>query len=101
MIEIALMNGISRQQYRQRLSDGWDKKRAATQEVRKRADKYTGDYAVYRKGEPVVMGTRKECAEFLGVSEEYIHWMTTATGIKRRNERKNPEMAMAAVKLDD
>lgn len=96
MVETAIENGIRRDTYHSRIRNGWDEKTAATKPV-----KYVGDYAVYKKGELVVIGTREECAEFLGVSEEYIHWMTTPTGIKRRSNRKNPEMAMAAVKLED
>lgn len=98
MRELAIKNGISSTIYHQRLRAGWPMNKAATKPVRK---KYTGDYAIYRKGELVVMGSRKECAEFLGVQEGYIHWLTTPTGIERRSKRDNPEMAMAAVKLDD
>lgn len=98
MRDVAIENGISSRVYHQRLKAGWTREKAATQPVNK---KYTGDYAVYRKGELVVMGSRKECAEFLGVSESYIHWMTTPTGIKRRSNREDPEKAMAAVKLDE
>lgn len=98
MLELAIENGISPRIYRQRVKAGWPTSKAATQPVRKR---YTGDYAIYRKGELVVMGSRKECAEFLGVQEGYIHWLTTPTVIKRRSNSENPEMVMAAVKLDD
>lgn len=95
MLDLAIKNGISKATYKARLKFGWDEKKAATRPV-----KYEGDYAVYKKGELVVIGSRKECAEFLGVSEHYIYWMTTPTGIARRNKRKNPEMAMAAIRLD-
>lgn len=98
MIDVAIENGISARLYRQRLGNGWTKERAATKPVYKR---YTGDYAIYKKGELVVMGSRKECAEFLGVSEKYIQWMTTRSVIERRNKRENPEMATAAIRLDD
>ncbi|MHA6258326.1 hypothetical protein ACXYMX_00305 [Sporosarcina sp. CAU 1771] len=98
MVDTAIKNGINRRTYNSRVQRGWDKRLAATKPA---ATEYQGDYAIYKKGELVLMGSKKECAEYLGVTEQYIHWMTTPTGIKRRDERKKPEMAMAAVKLDD
>lgn len=102
MKHLAKANGINSSLYHKRINQlGWTPERAATTPIRSHAKKYKGEYAVYRKGELAVMGSRKECAEHLGVSENYIHWMTTPTGIKRRSNRANPELAMAAVKLDD
>lgn len=98
MRDLTIKNGISSRIYHQRIRAGWMEVKAATQPINKR---YTGDYAVYRKGELVLMGSRKECADFLGVREDYIRWMTTPNGIKRRSKRRNPEKAMAAVKLDE
>lgn len=97
MIELAIENGISGATYNDRIGRlGWSKEKAAT-----RPFKHKGDYAVYRKDELLVMGSRKECAEYLGVQEEYIHWMTTPSAIARRERRKAPEMAMTAIMLDD
>lgn len=96
MLKIATKNGISKKLYRSRISQGWCESRAATTPVRN----YRGEYAVYRNDEIVAMGTAKECAEELGVSADYIRWMTTPTGKKRLANRKNPNRATAAVKLD-
>lgn len=97
MIELALQNGISRKLYRSRIKGGWDEKKAATKPLQC----YKGEYAVYKGGEIIAMGTREECAKELGVSAHYIHWMTTPTGKKRLAARKDPETATAAVKLDE
>lgn len=97
MIQVARKNGIKDTTYYSRIKYGWSKEEAAT----KALQKYIGDYAVYRKGEIVAMGTKEECAKELGVTPEYIYWMTTPTGKKRLAGSKNPEMAMAAVKLDE
>ncbi len=99
MIETAIKNGIGARVYRQRVRAGWPRSKASTQPVQRK--RYKGDYAVYKNGELAVMGTRKECAEFLGVQEDYIHWLTTPTAVKRRSKRRNHEMAISAVKLDD
>lgn len=37
-------------------------------------------YAVYKGDEMLCMGTKEECAEKMGVTAEYISWMTTPTG---------------------
>lgn len=94
--EEAVKNGIKRKTYHTRRFNGWSHERASTEAV----NSYKGDYAVYRGGEIVVMGTAEECATELGVTAAYIKWMTTPTGKKRLAARHNPEMATAAVKLD-
>ena len=95
MIQKALNNGIKRNTYRSRLRYGWDPERAATERVHA----YKGDFAVYKNDEIVVMGTAQECAKELGVTEDYIHWMTTPSAQKRIAER-NTKRVTTAVKLD-
>lgn len=102
MLDIALKNGISRSVYRYRLKVGWSEERAATEPIRKRKRKgYQGEIAIYRNDEIVAMGTEKECAEEMNVSIEYIRWLMTPTGIKRQSNRKNPNLATMAVKIDE
>lgn len=98
MRDLAIRNGIDARIYHQRIRAGWAEEKAATQPVQR---KYTGEYAIYQKGEIAFIGFRKECAEFLGVQESYIRWMTTPTGMKRIANRMDPENATAAVKLDE
>lgn len=57
-------------------------------------------YAVYKNDEMIVMGTAEECANELDVSPSYIHWMTTPTGKKRYENRKNKEKVQTAVVVD-
>ena len=97
MVDTAIKNGISRKVYHSRLYQGWEKEKAATKSL----VKYKGEYAVYKKDEIVVIGTAEECALALGVTVEYIRWMTTPTGKRRLANRKNPDKATTAVKLDD
>lgn len=97
MVDTAIKNGISRNVYHSRLYQGWDKEKAANTPL----VKYKGDYAVYKNDEIVVIGTAEECALELGVTVEYIRWMTTPTGKRRLANRKNPDKATTAVKLDD
>lgn len=68
---------------------------------KKRVDAYVGEFAIYKKGELLTIGTAEECAEELNVTVAYVKWMTTPTGKKRLSSRKDPENATTAVKLDD
>lgn len=96
MLDEAIKNGIKSTTYRERIRRGWSKHDAATRPL----VKYHGEFAVYRGDEMVAIGTAEECAEELGVSPEYIRWMTTPYGRERTNNRKNPDKATTAVKLD-
>ena len=58
------------------------------------------EYAVYKGDDLIVMGTANECADFMGVSPDYIKWMTTPTGKRRLASRKNPNKATTAVLLE-
>lgn len=57
-------------------------------------------YAVYRNDEMIAMGKAKECAEELNVDPTFIHWMTTPTGKRRYENRKNKDAAQTAVVID-
>ena len=55
--------------------------------------------AVY-KGEKILsIGTAQECAEELGVTTDYIYWLTTPSGKRRAESRKNPHEATTAVRI--
>lgn len=58
------------------------------------------EYAVYKGDDLIVLGTAKECADFMNVSKKYIVWLATPQAKKVINERKNPENATIAIKLD-
>ncbi len=57
------------------------------------------EFSVYKNGEIITVGTDEECAKALGVSKEYIRFMTTPTAKRRIERLKNPELATTAVKL--
>lgn len=57
-------------------------------------------YAVYKNDVMVAMGTADECAAKLNVKPETIIFMTTPTGKKRYESRKNKELARTAVVID-
>lgn len=57
------------------------------------------EYAVYKGDSFVVMGTAEECAEEMGVKPDFIKWMTTPTGKRRFESRKDKSKALTAVKL--
>lgn len=63
--QAARLNGIGRQRLSGRLYSGWDLERAVTQQVNRYSRK-NDLYAVYRGDDMLVMGTAKECAEFMG-----------------------------------
>jgi hypothetical protein len=57
-------------------------------------------YAVYKGDDLLATGTAQECAEELGVTQEYIHYMVTPIGKKRLANRKNPDKATTADVID-
>lgn len=48
-----------------------------------------------------MVGTAKECAEELNVTEKYVVWLTTPTAKKRLANRKNPEQCVVGIRLDE
>lgn len=58
------------------------------------------EYAVYRGDELIVIGTADECAEFMGVTRNYVIRLATPAVLKRVEKSKNPEKMMIGVKLN-
>lgn len=62
---------------------------------------YTKVYAVYKGDDLIVVGTSKECADYMGVSPRYIHRMVTPAHHKYIKEKyKKPDRATFAIKLE-
>lgn len=59
------------------------------------------EFAVYKGEDLIVVGTAKECAEEMGVTERYIYWLTMPAAKRRLAKRKKPDKATTAVRLDD
>lgn len=59
------------------------------------------EYAVYRGDDLIVIGTAKECAAEMGVTPEYIKWMTTPAAARRVQKQKRPELATTAIKITE
>lgn len=59
------------------------------------------EYAVYKGEDCIAIGTSKECGVKLGVKPETIKWMTTPTGKKRFESRKNKSKGMTAIKSEE
>jgi len=57
------------------------------------------EYAIYKGEELLAIGTAQECAEELGVTADYIYWLTTPSGKRRAEGRKNPYEATTAVRI--
>jgi|SRR5690625_2397868 len=100
MLKRAKENGILPATYWKRVERGWSKERASTEPVAKRGRPITTEYAVYRGDELVVMGTAKECADFLGVKPNYIHWLVTPAAERRHSKRTN-KGGLRAVRMED
>jgi len=92
--DLAIRNGIKMSTFYSRLDYGWDLKKAATKRLTK-----NDEFAVYKGDDLIVMGTAKECARFMGVTEKYIGFMTTPTGKRRMEGRNNPENATTAERI--
>lgn len=54
-------------------------------------------YAMYRGDEFLVAGTVKECAEYLGVSENTVRWYTSLAARKRSPDNTR----LIAIKVDE
>ena len=94
MLELALKNGIKRATYYARVRAGWSEEEAATKPVRKK--KYDGEVAVYRGDEFLMIGTIKECAEKLNLTEKAIRHSLTPTAHK-----ENKGNALVSIRLDE
>lgn len=59
------------------------------------------EFAVYKGDNLLAMGTAEACAEKMGVSKEYIYWLTMPTAKRRLAKRKNPDKCTVGIRLDD
>jgi len=59
------------------------------------------EYAVYKGDKLLSIGTAEECAAELGVTKEYITWMTTPIAKSRLAKRKRPERCTVGIIVDD
>lgn len=57
------------------------------------------EYAIYKGDSFQFIGTAEECASRLDVKPSFIKWLTTPTGKKRFESRKDTSKALTAVKL--
>lgn len=55
-------------------------------------------YAIYKGDEFLFVGTKSECAAYLGVSLDTIYFYSTPAHWKRREKSNN---ALLTIKLDD
>ena len=93
--KIAEKNGIKQSTFYRRISElKWDIERAATQPPH---PKGIYDYAVYKGDELIVVGTAKECAEYMGVKEHTIRCIASP----ERRERAIQRGGTYAIKLED
>lgn len=53
-------------------------------------------FVIYKQGEIVAQGTRKECAKKLGIKEKTITWYSTENYKERLKKRKNPAKGFIA-----
>lgn len=59
------------------------------------------EYAIYKGDTFLFIGTAEECAARLNVKSDFIKWLTTPTGKRRFESRKDKSKCLTAVKLDD
>lgn len=58
------------------------------------------EYAIYKGDTFLFIGTAEECAERMGVKPDFVKWLTTPTGKRRFEQRKDKSKALTAVKLE-
>jgi hypothetical protein len=59
------------------------------------------EFAIYKGDELLAIGTDESCAEKLGVTKEYIYWLTMPTAKRRLAKRKRPDRCIVGIRLDD
>ncbi|TYS68674.1 hypothetical protein FZC76_06930 [Sutcliffiella horikoshii] len=62
--------------------------------------KTTRHYAVYKGDEFICVGTAKECADYMGVSEKSVRFLSSPTH-KKRMEASNGTDYKIAIALED
>ncbi|NIK10892.1 hypothetical protein [Alkalibacillus almallahensis] len=58
------------------------------------------EYAVYQGDDLLVMGTKEECAEELGITPDSVKWLATAYNVRRVEKLTRPKLAKVAVSID-
>lgn len=58
------------------------------------------DYAIYKGDKFLFLGTKKECADYLGVNEKTIMFYQTPTYLKRREKSKENNY-LIVIKIED
>ena len=58
------------------------------------------EYAIYKGDTFLFIGTAEECTTRMNVKPAFVKWLTTPTGKKRFENRKNKDKALTAVKLE-
>ena len=93
--KLAEKNGIKYSTFYLRVAHlKWSPEKAATEPPQ---PKGIHEYAVYRGDELIVVGTAKECAEYMGVKENTIRVYASP----RRRERAIKTGGTYAIKLED
>ncbi|MBO0467906.1 hypothetical protein JZO73_10225 [Enterococcus plantarum] len=59
------------------------------------------EYAIYKGDSFQFIGSARECASRLDVKPSFIQWLTTPSGKKHFESRKDKSKALTAVKLKD
>ncbi len=58
------------------------------------------DYAIYKGDTFLFVGTREECAKYLGVNKKTISFYSTPAYRKRIEQRKKADNALITIKLE-
>ncbi|WP_368900585.1 hypothetical protein [Oceanobacillus oncorhynchi] len=61
----------------------------------------TKEYAVYKGDNLIAIGTKEHCAKVMGVTPDYIYWLTTPAAERRLASRKNPEICTVGFELEE
>lgn len=59
------------------------------------------DFAIYRGDEVIVIGSKEECAAFMGWNNKNKIYRFTAPSYRKRLEKRNSKGAIYAIKLED
>lgn len=94
-LHLAKENDIQYNTFYLRLKRGWGLREAATTPPSNR----DVEYAIYKGDDLIITGTVQECADFMGVTAQYIYSLASPSRKKIIANRKNPDKATMAVRL--
>lgn len=60
----------------------------------------TAEFAIYKGDDFLFLGTKEECATFLGVMPKTVLWYSYAV-YKKRAEKKQEHKRLIVIKIDD